>query len=311
MAFRGALSQSSPFQKLLFAVGMMLFSSILFTLISFLLIKSLYGINILLDSYALTDLENPVSLKSMKLFQALAGGLGMFIVPALLSAYFFDGNGSGYLGVNKKPVFTSAFLVLALAFVSMPIINWMVEVNSNLSLPSAFSSLEQWMKNAEENAERITEAFLKVNSVLGLGVNICIVALLPALGEELFFRGILQRIFSGMLKNAHIAIWLTAIIFSAIHLQFYGFLPRMMLGVFLGYLYYWSGNLWLPVIAHFINNAGAVLLSYLFQKGAIGFDPETVGTGPNETVMLLISIALTFGLLYIFKRAEKSQVASF
>lgn len=159
MAFKGALSQSSPFQKLLFAVGMMLFSSILFTLISFLLIKSLYGINILLDSYALTDLDNPESLKSMKLFQALAGGLGMFIVPALLSAYFFDAQFSSYLGVNEKPVFTSVLMVLALAFVSMPIINWMVEVNSNLSLPSAFSSLEQWMKMLKKTQSGLPKLF--------------------------------------------------------------------------------------------------------------------------------------------------------
>src|SRR5207344_1198984 len=103
----------------------------------------------------------------------------------------------------------------------------------------------------------------KGTSVLSLAINLFIIAFLPALGEELFFRGMMQKLFSQLTKNNHLAIIITSIIFSAIHLQFYGFLPRMVLGIFLGYLLVWSGSLWLPILAHFVNNASAVLFTFL------------------------------------------------
>ncbi|MEO5570372.1 MAG: CPBP family intramembrane glutamic endopeptidase [Bacteroidia bacterium] len=274
-------------------------------MISFFIIKFYYGINLFTDTNILSDFNNPAVIKSMKILQVLSGGLGLFIIPAFVAAYFFDNNYFVYLQLKKRAALISFLLVVIILFASMPFINWMVEANSHLKLPAALSSLEQWMKNSEEEATRLTEAFLEGSSMTSLLTNIFIVALLPALGEELFFRGIMQKLFSQMIKNNHAAIFITSFIFSAIHLQFYGFLPRMVLGIFLGYLLVWSGSLWLPILAHFINNAAAVVFNFLAQNDKIGFNPDTVGTGADEKIMLLSSIAITFFLIYLIFKIEK------
>lgn len=305
MPFRGMLSNLSPLRKLLFAIGIMFFSSFVFMMISFFIIKFYYGINLFTDTNILSDFNNPAVIKSMKILQVLSGGLGLFIIPAFVAAYFFDNNYFVYLQLKKRAALISFLLVVIILFASMPFINWMVEANSHLKLPAALSSLEQWMKNSEEEATRLTEAFLEGSSMTSLLTNIFIVALLPALGEELFFRGIMQKLFSQMIKNNHAAIFITSFIFSAIHLQFYGFLPRMVLGIFLGYLLVWSGSLWLPILAHFINNAAAVVFNFLAQNDKIGFNPDTVGTGADEKIMLLSSIAITFFLIYLIFKIEK------
>jgi len=304
------LSNLPPFQKLLFAIGIMFLSSFVFLVISFAIIKFHYGINLFSDANILNDFNDPDVINSMKLLQVLSGGIGLFIVPAFVAAYFFDSNFLEFLQLKKSALLFSLLIVLAILFVSIPFINWMVEINSQLKLPSSLAALEQWMKSSEDEAARLTEAFLAGSSITSLLTNIFIVALLPALGEELFFRGIMQRIFLQMTKNNHAAILITATIFSAIHLQFYGFFPRMMLGIFLGYLLIWSGSLWLPVFTHFTNNAAAVVITFLQQQNRFGFDPEAVGTAPDEKTMLLSSIALTFLLIYlIFKIERKRKMA--
>ena len=138
------------------------------------------------------------------------------------------------------------------------------------------------MKASEEQAAALTEAFLKMSTPGELIFNLFMIALIPAIGEELLFRGIVQNIFSRWLKNNHAAVWFTAILFSAMHMQFYGFIPRLMLGAMLGYLLVWSGNLWWPIIAHFVNNAAAVIFSYLFQNKFIDLDPDTIGSCPGS-----------------------------
>ena len=309
MHFRGLLKSVPALQKLLFALFIMLFSTIIFSLIGFLLIKFYFGINVLTDANSLSDFSNPEVIKSMKLMQVLSGELGLFIVPAFACAYFFEENISNYLQLKRLSPFIVLICVLLISFTSMPVINWMVEINNRISFPPSLSSLEQWMKNSEEEASRLTEIFLKGNSVTDLLSNIFIIALLPAVGEELFFRGVLQKIFLHMTRNKHVAVIITSIIFSAIHFQFYGFLPRMMLGIFLGYLLLWSGSLWLPIVAHFINNAGAVMLSFLDQHHKLNFDPDTVGTASNEKLLIATSLLLTSGLIFLIYRREKLQVS--
>jgi membrane protease YdiL (CAAX protease family) len=309
MPIKGMLSNLPPFQKLLFAIGIMFLSSFIFLVISFAIIKFHYGINLFSNSDILNDFNNPAVLKSMKLLQVLSGGIGLFIFPAFASAYFFDSNSLEYLQLKKRAALISFLLVIIILFASMPFINWMVEINSHFKLPSAFSPLEQWMRKSEDEAAKLTEAFLAGTSITSLLLNLIIVALLPAFGEELFFRGIMQKLFLQMTKNKHLAIIITSIIFSAIHLQFYGFLPRMVLGIFLGYLLVWSGSLWLPVLAHFVNNVAAVIFTFLQQQNKIGFDPETVGTNSDEKIMLMTSVVMTFFLTYLIFKMEKKKAA--
>ncbi len=135
------------------------------------------------------------------------------------------------------------------------------------------------------------------------------IALLPAIGEELVFRGVVQKIFRQWSRNAHVAIWTTAVLFSAMHMQFYGFIPRMLLGAMLGYMLEWSGSLWLPMLAHFINNAGAVLLTYLFQHNLSTINPDEVGTGSDfrGVGVSLVLTVLMFLMLYRRELASRQS----
>jgi len=159
------------------------------------------------------------------------------------------------------------------------------------------------MRNAENNAQKITEAFLVTHSLGGVLLNICMVAIIPALGEELVFRSILQKLFHQMTKNIHIAILISAILFSAMHFQFYGFIPRVLLGVFFGYLYYWSNSIWLPIFAHFINNTGAVLMNFLQSEKIIAIDAEKIGidSASPTYIMPLAILVTTASIWYLFK----------
>ena len=135
------------------------------------------------------------------------------------------------------------------------------------------NGIEIWMKNSEEKAKVLTDAFTEGDSLGVLFLNLIVIALLAALSEELFFRGVLQKVLIECTRNKHLGVWIGAIIFSAFHMQFYGFLPRMLMGAFLGYLFLWSGSLWLGIFAHFINNGMAVLIIWLINKNVI---PENI-----------------------------------
>jgi membrane protease YdiL (CAAX protease family) len=101
---------------------------------------------------------------------------------------------------------------------------------------------------------------------------------MAALGEEIFFRGVLQSLFERYLGNSHAAIWIAAAIFSFIHFQFYGFFPRLLLGAFFGYLYVWFRTIWVPIVAHFFNNGWTLTMHYMYQQKQIDIDPEQMGT---------------------------------
>jgi len=134
--------------------------------------------------------------------------------------------------------------------------------------------------------------------------NLFVVAFMAGLSEEIFFRGFIQRLFIENKLNHHLAIWFTAILFSAIHLQFFGFVPRVLLGAVLGYLYFYSGNLWLSIIAHTVNNGFAVVMAYI--TGSIDADLfADKGTETINLVLVLSSIVIIFTQLFLLKRWQK------
>ena len=216
-----------------------------------------------------------------------------------------------HLSFDKKTDGVSLLLVIGVMLAATPFINFLGEINSNMHLPGFLRSVEEWMKTTEEKAAVLTKAFLKMDSINDLIFNLLLIGLIPAIGEELVFRGLVQKLFHQLTKNIHAGVLIAAILFSAMHMQFYGFLPRMVLGVMLGYMLVWSGNLWFPIAGHFINNAGAVILYYLFQNGFSTMDPDAVGTG-SDFGSVVISLLITAALLVIFYRrslALKSEVS--
>jgi hypothetical protein len=243
----------------------------------------------------------------MKVLQVFSTALGMFLVPAIVTAFLFSHQPARYLHIGAIPKLTEILLVVVLIFSVAPLINLIYEFNKMLQLPEFMSGVEAWIRAKEDEMEKLTLAFLDMKTTGDLLSNVLVVGLLTALAEEFLFRGVLLRLFREMTGNMHVAILLTAILFSAIHMQFYGFIPRMLLGMLLGYLLWWSGNLWLPVLAHFINNSGAVVFAYIAARNQMPFNHETIGTSVSDLPVLIIS-ALIAG--YILFRFKKNAVAA-
>ena len=153
----------------------------------------------------------------------------------------------------------------------------------------------------------MTEFLTTFDSFIKIIVGLIVIAVVAGIGEELIFRGLIQRKFYKGLNNPHLAICGAAIIFSAIHMQFYGFLPRMMLGALFGYLYLWTGNLWVPIAAHIFNNGFAVVMFYLSHIGVIGVDIEELETFPIPAV--IASLFLSAALLWYFRKEQGTEIS--
>lgn len=302
---RAIWAGNTPYSKFLISVGIILVSAVLFTLLSMLAASVIYGVSMDELQLMMQQFTDPNALPIMKMVQVFSA-IGTFVLPPFVLAYLFSERPSTFLSLDRSPGFSSYLLVAAIIIVATPLINYLGEINSHLHLPQSLKGVEEWMRGAEEKASDLTKAFLKMDNLPDLFLNLFMIALLPAMGEELLFRGVIQRLFGQWMKNIHAAIWITAILFSAMHVQFYGFLPRMVLGAMLGYMLAWSGSLWLPVTAHFINNAAAVLFTYLFQHGLMATDPDKVGTG-NDVMAVIASFVITvilFGILYRRERVS-------
>ncbi len=300
----GFFADKPTYRKFLIVVSVVLFCTLIFSMLGALIIDAFYGVNMISDPSALSDLDNPNTLAAMKLLQLISTGIGMFLLPSLLLAWLFSPYPKAYLQLKKTPPVYTMLLTFIIMFAAIPLINVMVLLNQQMELPSFLSGLEEWIKASEKNAMRITEALLDMNSTGELFYNLLIIAVLPALGEEFLFRGILQKLFKEMTQNIHVAILITSVIFSAIHMQFYGFLPRMMLGVLFGYLLHWTGSIWVPVFAHFINNGAAVVFAYFAGKEALPFNQDTVGATKDEWLMAVIATLILTGLLFQLYRTR-------
>jgi membrane protease YdiL (CAAX protease family) len=191
-------------------------------------------------------------------------------------------------------------------FLIMPLNSVFAEWNANLTLPDSMSRIEYLMKQMQEAATEMIEKFVNVDTVGGLILNLFMIAGLAALGEELLFRSIIQTSLIKICKNAHIGILIASAIFSFIHFEFYGFVPRLILGMLLGYMFYFSGSIWIPMLMHFLNNGTVVLVYFLNNKGITNIDVDTFGQ--TSIPILIISIVVMI-VLFIFsiKYSDKER----
>lgn len=185
--------------------------------------------------------------------------LGLFLLPAIGMALFCDTSPRHYLSLRKVNDERVWLLVLASMFLIAAPINFIAMLNQQMELPTFMAPVEQWMRSQEDLALQLTQAMIGDGTPQLLAINLIVMALCPAITEEFFFRAALQRLIGKWNPNPHFVIWSAAILFSAFHLQFYGFIPRMLLGAYFGYLLLWTRSIWIPVFAHFINNATAVI----------------------------------------------------
>jgi len=267
---KGVLENKSPVVKLLLLLTLMLVG----------LLASAFMIR----AFSLHP-ENDI-----KMAQALAV-CGIFILPALLAAILCSRRPVADYYATQPLSRKNVKRIIAASLTLLPCINLIHYYNKMLRLPSWMSGIEKWMQDAEAAAEQAMELLLKADSLGGLAINIVIVAILAALSEEFIFRGLLFKWLRDTISNLHWVVWITAILFSAIHLQFYGFIPRLLLGAWLGYLLIWTGSLWAPILAHFANNLMGVLLYYRYADSDEEFMME-VGTG--STLWFSIAGAIIF-----------------
>ena len=195
-----------------------------------------------------------------------------FIVPAVLSMAIFYHRPLHAMCLDRAPSLRAIIVVLAFYILSLPAMNWLVDANNSMSLPSWMSGIEQVMRTMEDSAADATEQLLDISTVWQLIISVFVIGLMAGLSEEMLFRGAMQRTMQDSRMSAHAAVWITAIVFSAFHMQFFGFVPRMVLGAWLGYLLVWTRSLWVPIIAHTLNNSTVVFFSYLANKGVVPDD---------------------------------------
>lgn len=297
---------TSPGAKLVLAFALMVCVAVIFSLIALVIAIPLFQMGPAELMNAMSNIHHNSNINVLKYFQVIQS-VGLFVVPPLLLAVLFGYRPAQYLKLQTSPKIAVSFITLLVVFSCLPFVNFTEMLNANMKFPESLHGLELWMKTAEDNAAVLSEKFLTVHTIGGLLFNLLMMAIIPAIGEEFVFRGVFQRLFTEMFKNYHLGILVSAIVFSAFHLQFYGFVPRMLLGMAFGYLFVWSGNLWLPVLAHFFNNAMGVIFYYFYYNGQVGNSLQEIGTTANSWPLAIISLVITLSLLYIFKK--KSQFA--
>jgi len=292
----------SPWGKMLLLLGLIILFSI-FTAFGGLLIGKIYlHTNI---SNLATLLANPQGeevIAFTKFFQLL-NQIGVFILPVLLFTFLVSKSGTKYLKLNKTPLAISVMIATIIVFAILPFLNYISQLNQEINFPASLQWIEEWIIAKEEQAQILTEAFLQANTISGLLVNIFIIALIPAIGEELLFRGIILRLFGEIFKNMHIAVFVSATIFSLFHLQFFGFFPRLLLGIVLGYLFIFTQNLWVPMAYHFVNNAASVIVHYLHQNGIVHISVDEFGSSSNM-VYIIGSLLMSIWLLVMLRQRE-------
>lgn len=260
------------------------------------------------------SVETKLLIKQSMLAMLTIQDIFAFILPAVVAMALFYLRPLHVMGLDRMPSLKALAVVVVFYLVSLPAMNWLVDFNGSMGLPSWMSGVEEAMRQAEDMAADATKQILDINTIPQLLFCLFVVGLMAGLSEEMLFRGAMQRTMQDSRLGAHTAIWVTAIVFSAFHMQFFGFLPRMLLGAWLGYLFVWTRSLWVPIIAHTLNNSTVVVMSYLAGKGVV---PE--GFGDNlglpadgafpwmATASLVLSIAIALWAARSF-RNEKHGV---
>ena len=254
--------------------------------------------------------QSTESLKWLQFMQTTA----TFLLPPILCAWLWDEEHKPFrwLKMDVPVQWQNILLAVVIMICAVPGINLLADLNSRVELPKSLEFIEQILKSQEEAAAALTERFLQADNIGGLLLNIGLMALLPAFSEELSFRGTLQQIIykdqngKEQSTKVHLAIWITAFIFSAIHMQFYGFVPRMLLGAMFGYVFVWSGSLWVPITMHFVNNGLAVLVYYLMGESENTKNiADTLGAGDTWYLGVFSILITSLGLLIFYRRTHK------
>ena len=284
------IKKTTKFERLFILLALIIIGLILGTVIGF--------------AYVFITKSNPQDLNALR-FMQISSQLFTFVFPPIAYAFLVKEKPVNALGLKNSKILW--FLIgTAMIFAIMPFNSIISEWNANLTLPDSMSRLEYLMKQMQESATAMIEKFVSVDTIGGLILNLFMIAGLAALGEELLFRSIIQTSLIKICKNAHVGILIASAIFSFIHLEFYGFVPRLILGMLLGYMFYFSGSIWIPMLMHFLNNGTVVLIYFLNNKGITNIDVDTFGQ--TSIPILIVSIVVMIALfLFSIKYSDKER----
>jgi uncharacterized protein len=283
----------------LIITGMFLLGLVIAPLFALLPLSWYYGISFqsTFEFIQLPSLRNHADGRYVLFYLQAFTALGAFFLSSGLYLNLFERNRNFQLQSNPNFSWQSFSLVILITLAIMPLNSMLIEWNTHMKFPSFMAGFERWAKEQEEQLGGLTQYLTEFGSQWDLLWAMIVIAVIPALGEELLFRGLLQNKLAQFL-NVHTAIWIAGFVFSAIHLQFYGFFPRWLLGVLFGYMYVWSGNLWIPIMGHFFNNGFTLCMLYLYKQKITELNIDTNASMPLSYI--LVSTVLTSFMLYYF-----------
>jgi len=291
-------SDNHPSTSFLYLLITVFVSAIIFSLIGLAIGAAIYGTTVLqLAANGFENLQDK-ELNFLSIAQIFSA-IGTFVVPALLLNRL-ERNHQPYFNLNFNSNWKLYLIVILLMMVYTPFFEWTIILNEQLKLPDFMSGITEWMRAKEDETATLTNALLSRTSIGAFFTNLFMVGFLAAIGEELLFRGCVQQILIKWFNKPHLAIWLTAIIFSAIHLQFYGFLPRMLIGALCGYLYFFGKSIWLAILAHFVNNAAAIILAFYLTTNGKPLDYFEYNA--QGWPLALLSFVFGTALLYFYRK---------
>jgi uncharacterized protein len=248
--------------------------------------------------------ERPEGRVPLLIIQACSAGLA-FIVAPLIYLYTVEKKNIKIFFNNKSynliPILATILITVSFMVVNSVFVEW----NENIRLPESLAPFEKWAEDYEQQMRNLTQYLTNFANFQQFLFAMFVIAVIPAIGEELLFRGLIQNLFVNITRNGHLAIIITGFIFSAFHLQFYGLIPRMFLGILFGYLYVWSGSLFIPMLAHFVNNGLTITIMYLHRINVIEYDIEREDSVPLDSVFIFLIIGIIF--LYYFKKYYKKK----
>jgi len=301
------MSEKTFLQKILRLLLLFIGFNILGSFVTLFLLNMLFNIDggTVINIITNIDTLDSSSINALK-FMQLVQVVFSFIIPAHLFARSESNNRLFEYFQFNNASFKNYLLGILLIFSVSPLVSYIAELNEQIQLPAFLSSVENYFKQQQIQTEKFALVFLRDNTGVDLLINIFIVGVLAAIAEELFFRGVLQNLILEKVKNIHLAILICSFLFSALHQEFYTLFPRVLLGMLLGYAYYFSKSIWIPITIHFVNNASAVLLDSLYKQGISSLNPNE-----NEyfgIIGVLISLILSIVLFWYWNKNKRARI---
>lgn len=297
-----------PAYQFLILIGLLLLSLIVGTFIGMGIIMARYGMETF-TNIVQSNLSAPNVQTALWILQFFGTTTPILATPIIFS-YLIVHEPHDYLKTSFHFPWMLIVLVFVIMMLSNPLIELLGNINQKMVLPKFLQGVQDWMRKSEDDTKKLSDVMMQMSNLWNMIFNLLFIGLLTAIVEEVLFRGCMQTIFVRWMKNKHVAIWITAILFSAFHMEFFGFLPRVLLGLLFGYFTVWSGSIWPAIWGHFVNNGTIVVVTYLFQHKLINVDPDDqqVFSYAGYVISLVITLLLLFIYRYISNRGQIADI---